>query len=234
MEVKMHFESQLLPPERFQAFHQSFNGEKDGIWDICAQCGGRCEQHKIGTLMPGEKEYIAVQLGIPLTQLEAKYLDQLVTPRGTVDVLKLKQGCPFLDSCYHCTLADNMVKPVLCEVYPVVFEVDVVGGTENDPELNVRFMTDELDCPLMHAMYSWGKHKVVNPQWQEYRKHFETTGIERLRAVGAPAAWYWIVAQYDCENFDYAALERLRKVSVNQYDTITLDELISCRIGHDL
>ncbi len=230
----MLFEFQNLPAERFEAFHQSFNGERDGIWNICEQCGGRCEQHKIGTLMPGEKEYIASNLRMPLATLEAKYLDRLVTPRGTVDVLKLRQGCPFLDSCYHCTLADNLLKPVLCEVYPVVFEVDQVGGTEDSPELAVRFMVDEIDCPLMHATYQWSGRKVLNMRWQEYRKHFETTGIERLREVGAPAAWYWVVAQYDCENFDYNALEHIRTCSVYQYGTFTLDELMSCRIGHEL
>ncbi len=230
----MPLEIAKLPPDRFEAFHQSFNGERNGIWNVCEQCGGRCEQHKIGTLMPGQKEYIASQIGLPLATLEAKYLDRLVTPRGTVDVLKLRQGCPFLDSCFHCTLAYNLLKPVLCEVYPVVFEVERLGGSEGYPELEVQFMVDEIDCPLMHAVYSWRKHKVVNSRWQEYRKHFETAGIERLRKVGVPAPWYWIVAQYDCENFDYAALECKRKASVNEYDTFTLDELLSCSIGHDL
>ncbi len=230
----MPVEIAKLPLERFEVFHQSFNGERNGIWNVCEQCGGRCEQHKVGTLMPGEKEYIANQMGLPLAAFEAKYLDRLVTPRGTVDVLKLKQGCPFLDSCFHCTLADNLLKPVLCEVYPVVFEVERLGGTEDSPELEVHFMVDEIDCPLMHAVYSWGKHNVVNSRWQEYRNHFETAGIERLHNVGAPAPWYWIVAQYDFENFDYDALERIRKVSVNEYDIFTLDELMSCSIGHDL
>jgi hypothetical protein len=234
MEMEMHIEIQNLPPERFQAFHQSFNGEGNGIWDVCAQCGGRCEQHKIGTLMPGEKEYIATQLGISVADLEAKYLDRLVTPRGNVDVLKLMQGCPFLDACYHCTLADNLLKPVLCEVYPVVFEVDVVEDTEDAPEFDVRFLVDEIDCPLVHLTYQWGGRKIVNQRAEEYQKYFETVGIERLRKVGAPPAWYWIVALYDSENFDYRALERKRHVPVNQYDTFTLDELMSCRIGHNL
>jgi uncharacterized protein len=227
-------EIQNVPLERFQAFHHSFNGEGDGIWDVCAQCGGRCEQHKIGTLMPGEKEYIAAQLGIPLAAFEAKYLDRLVTPRGSVDVLKLMSGCPFLDSCYHCTLADNLIKPVLCEVYPVVFEVDMVGGTEDAPELEVHFSVDEIDCPLVHQTYEWKGRKILNLQWQGYRKHFETVGIERLRQMDAAPAWYWIVAQYDYENFDYTALERKRNVPVNQYDTFTLDELMTCSLGHDL
>ena len=229
--------NRIFPPvsfERFDAFHQAFNGEGRGIWAICAQCGGRCEQHKIGTLMPGEKEYIAAHLGWPVDKLEAKYLDRLVTPRGTVDVLKLKQGCNFLDACFHCTLADHQVKPILCEVYPVVFEVDRLGGSEVNPRLEVRFLVDELDCPLMHAAYEWAGRKVANPDWQAHRDYFSSTGISLLRAVDASPDWYWTVAQYDSENFDYAALEKMRHVSAEAYDTFTLDELMSGVIGHTL
>src|SRR5215831_7998903 len=170
--------TEIVPFERFEAYHQAFDGQGNESWKICEQCGGRCEIHKIGTLMPGEKEFIAAQLKWPVAQLEARYLDQLVTPRGTVDVLKLKPGCNFLDSCFHCTLADQHIKPVLCDIYPVMFEVDKVGGTEDDPELEVRFMIDELDCPLMHPTYEWKGRQIVNPRYQLYRQHFETTGIE--------------------------------------------------------
>lgn len=225
---------QNIPQERFQTFHQHFNGEGNGIWNVCAQCGGRCELHKIGTLMPGEKEFIASHLGLPVEDFTAKYLDGVSTPRGHVDVLKLKPGCPFLDSSYHCVLADKKVKPVLCEIYPVVFDVNIIGGTEKQPELAVEFLVDELDCPLMHASYQWHGRSIHNLHWREHRHYFETRGAELIREVNAPAPWYWIVAQYDNENFDYKALERLRQVPVDQYQTFTLDELMTCSIGHDL
>lgn len=230
----MPSEFTAIPFERFHAFHQSFDGEGNGMWQICAQCGGRCEQHKIGSLMPGEKEYIAAELGLAVPEFEAKYLDRLVTPRGAVDVLKLIPGCPFLDACYHCTLADQKVKPVLCEIYPVVFEATQVGGTDQNPDVAVDFMIDEIDCPLVHLRYTWSRHEVHNPRWQEYRTYFGSVGIERLARMQAPAAWYWVVAQYDSENFDYVALERLRRVPGDQYNTFTLDEVMSCRLGHDL
>ena len=223
-----------VPAERFHEFHHAFNGEGDGIWDICADCGGRCELHKIGTLMPGEKDYIAAELGLPLAEFEAKYLDRLATPRGTVDVLKLMFGCPFLDSCFHCTLADRKVKPVLCEIYPVVFATAEIAGADGRSELAVEFAVDEIDCPLMHEHYRWAGRTIVNPRWRQRRDYFEQVGIPRLRQVAAPAEFYWIVAQYDDENFDYRALQRLRKVPVDRYDTFTLAELNSCRIGHDL
>ena len=227
-----------LPFERFDAFHRAFDGEGNGMWEICAQCGGKCEQYKIGSLMPGEKEYIAARLGMPLADFEHRYLDQVVTPRGSVDVLKLVPGCPFLDHCFHCTLADSHVKPVLCEVYPVVFEVNAVDGSESDgeapAELRVEFRVDEVDCPLLHATYHWSKRAVENPRWRAYREYFERAGIERIERVGAPAEWYWIVAQYDDENFDYHALNRLRSVPADRYDRFTLEQLMSCKLGHDL
>lgn len=224
---------QPVPAERFQAFHEAFNGEGNGIWGVCAQCGGRCEIHKIGTLMPGEKEFIASYLGLPVPQFEAKYLDRLVTPRGIVDVLKLVNGCPFLSSSYHCMLADKMLKPVLCEVYPVVFEVE---ASDNSAEANlaVKFLVDEIDCPLMHATFHWRGRNIQNPRWQQHRHYFETTGIELLSQVQAPASWYRAVAQYDSENFDYKALERIRQLPADQYATFTLDDLMSCSVGHDL
>jgi Fe-S-cluster containining protein len=221
-----------IPFERFQTFHQAFDGEGEGIWDICAQCGGKCEHHKIGTLMPGEKEYIASTLAMPLAEFEARYLDRLETPRGAVDVLKLIPGCPFLDTCFHCTLADSHVKPVLCEVYPVVFEVRQVGGSAEAPQLELAFEIDELDCPLLHEIYTWSKGTVRNPRWLEHRAHFATKGIERLRRMEAPVEWYWIVSQYDSENFDYHALLKLRQTPAAQYGVFTLEELMSCRLGH--
>jgi Fe-S-cluster containining protein len=223
-----------LPFERFQAFHDSFDGEGNGMWQVCADCGGKCEQHKIGTLMPGEKEYIAARLGLLLADFEARYLDQLVTPRGTVDVLKLAPGCPFLDRCFHCTLADSHVKPVLCEVYPVVFEAQRVGGSDDDPLVEVTFSLDQLDCPLLHEQYAWSTRTINNPRWQAYRSYFEQQGIQRLRNLDAPVAWYWIVAQYDSDNFDYHALKQLRQVPIDRYASITVEQLMSCALGHDL
>lgn len=219
-----------IPAERFARFHQVFNGEGNGMWRVCEQCGGRCEQHKIGSLMPGEKEYIASSMGLPVGEFQDRYLDLIVTSRGTVDVLKLKPGCPFLDRQFHCTLADVSLKPVLCEIYPVVFEVDMLSSSTSESEWRVRFEVDEVDCPLMHLYYEWNEHKVHNPRWQEYRRFFEEFGINCLQEVGAPAEWYWIVAQYDSENFDYTSLLNLRRVPVAQCAELTLEEVMSCRL----
>jgi Fe-S-cluster containining protein len=225
---------QSVPFERFEAFHNAFNGEGEGMWSVCAQCGGRCEIYKIGTLLPGEKEFMAAGLNMPIAELEAQYLDRLVTPRGTVDVLKLKPGCPFLDSNYHCTLAERKVKPVLCEIYPVVFEVEQIGGTDEQPELEVHFDIDELDCPLMQSQFERLGKMIANPHVAQYRHYFQQTGIELLKAMDVAPEFYWIVEQYDEGNFDYRALAKRRNVSVREYDTFTLDDLMACNLGHDL
>src|SRR5688572_26956483 len=107
---------ELIPIEKFAIFHQEFKGD---TWDICERCGGKCEINKIGSLMPGEAEYIAGTLSCSVEDFRTMYLDGIVTPHGTVDVLKLKPGCPFLSPDFRCTIKD--VKVVLCDVYPVVF-----------------------------------------------------------------------------------------------------------------
>jgi Fe-S-cluster containining protein len=227
-------ELEKIPFERFDTFHQAFNGEGDGMWQVCAECGGRCEIHKIGTLLPGEKEYMAARLNMSIEALENRYLDRLVTPLGTVDVLKIKPGCNFLDACYHCTMADHRVKPILCEIYPVCIEADPVDGTDENPELKVHYFVDELDCPLMHPTFTWRGKTIQNPRYATYRTYFEGTGIALLKALEVPAAFYQILALYDEENYDYPALLALRHVPADRYDTFTLEELTTCALGHDL
>ncbi len=224
----------VVPPAHFAAFHQAFNGEDKGAWEVCTQCGGRCELHKIGSLMPGEKEFIAGKLSLAVDTFAAHYLDQIVTQYGVVDVLKLKPGCPFLDDCFHCTLAHGLVKPVLCEIYPVVFEVRERVLADGTPAPFIEFSIDTIDCPMMHLDFTWGGRRVQNPQWTAHRSHFQTRGVELLQAVAAPVNWYQAVAEFDSENFDYQQLERVRGVPTNQCATLTLDQLMSCRIGHDL
>ena len=107
-----------IQKEFFRSFHHEF---KLNTWDICAKCGGKCEINKVGSLMPGEAEYIAGEIGLDPDEFRDLYLDGIITPHGIVEVLKLKPGCPLLSPDYKCTIADHKV--VLCEVYPVVFEV---------------------------------------------------------------------------------------------------------------
>jgi Fe-S-cluster containining protein len=81
-------------------YHDHFHGD---TYDACARCGGKCEKFKISTLMPDEKTFMAEKLEMSVSVLEEKYLSRIDTPYGMVDVLKMKDGCNFLDEEYHCT-----------------------------------------------------------------------------------------------------------------------------------
>jgi len=187
--------------ERFEEFHREFQGD---TWDVCARCGGKCEIHKIGSLMPGEAEYIAGTLGMGTAGFRDRYLDGIVTPFGVVDVLKLKPGCPFLSADYRCTIPD--VKVVLCDVYPIVFEV-----AEND----VEFSLDPW-CPITRHV-------------QELAGIFERDAIPALRRLQAPLDWYRAVELYDGMCVDYDRIFALR-ASEPGYVLLTLDAIATCQI----
>lgn len=189
-----------FPPiafDRFEVFHKEFQGE---TWDICARCGGKCEINKIGSLMPGEAEYIAKMRGWNLAEFRNQYLDGIETPYGTVDVLKIKPGCPFLSVDFKCTIPD--VKVALCDVYPVVFEVE---------DENVRFYLDEW-CPIVRYV-------------PELASYFEKKGIPALRKLNPPLDWYRAVESFDSLCVDYFKLFELRKHELD-YTVLTLSQIM--------
>lgn len=188
-----------LPPERFAAFHRRFRID---TWDSCALCGGKCEINKIGSLMPGEAEYIAASREQGVESFRHRFLDGVETPFGPVDVLKLKVGCPFLSPDFHCTIED--VKVVLCEIYPVAFELDGEA---------VRFTLDEW-CPIVRSRPSLAQR-------------FEHEAIPALRELDAPESWYRAVQLYDHLCVDYRRLEALRAGEMG-YRTFSLAELERC------
>jgi Fe-S-cluster containining protein len=202
MDEARHNSFPFIARERFEEFHREFHGD---TWDVCARCGGKCEIHKIGSLMPGEAEYIADNLGMPIAEFRDHYLDGIVTPLGVVDVLKLKPGCPFLSADYRCTIPD--VKVVLCDVYPIVFEVG-----END----VDFMLDPW-CPITRHV-------------QELAGIFERDAIPALRRLKAPLEWYRAVELYDGFCVDYDRIFALRE-SEPGYAILTLDAIATCQIA---
>src|SRR5262249_50145738 len=82
----------------FADFHSSFRGDTKEIFSVCAKCGGACEFNKIGTLMPGEREYMAATAKVSVAEFSARFLDTIVMEDGMeLDVLRLINGCPFLD-----------------------------------------------------------------------------------------------------------------------------------------
>lgn len=187
---------QSVAPERFAAFHREFQVD---TWDVCARCGGKCEISRIGSLMPGEAEYLAACLGCDVTDFRDSYLDGIETPYGVVDVLKLKPGCPFLSPTFTCTLAG--VKVVLCDVYPVSFDV-------SDDRL--RFFLDRW-CPMVRHV-------------PELARQFEEKGIAALRRLNAPVDWYRAVALYDELCVDYQKLFDMRADNLG-YAILTLAQV---------
>ncbi len=171
-------------------------------WEVCAECEGRCEYNKIGSLLPGEKEYIARELKMPVKAFADRYLDKLVTPLGTIDVLKMKDGCPFLDPEWRCTI--KKVKVVLCETYPIAFYMK--GG-------KVEFFIDPW-CPLCKR--------------NDVRDYFEKVAMPALTKLGVPDEWFGAAVLYDEHNFDYKTIEAERK-DVSKCTSFTLDYLMSRR-----
>jgi Fe-S-cluster containining protein len=174
--------------ERSQAaisrYHEVFAGDTFGA---CARCGGRCEKFKVAALLPGEKEWLADRLGIPLAELQRDYLDQILAGDLVVDVIKLVDGCPFLDAEYRCTI--RAVKPVLCDCYPLVFRVEGHG---------VVFELDTPDqCPL-----------VGYPDLRDLVAEHRRRGTEALQGLAVPLAWWRAVEILDGPDYDYPGFER--------------------------
>jgi uncharacterized protein len=190
-----------ISAEHFAEFHENFKGDTPQTFSVCAKCGGACEFNKIGTLMPGEREYMAAASGLSVVEFSEKFLDVLQMEDGMeLDVLRLINGCPFLDrGTFECNCRE--FKVVLCEIYPIGFHVE--GG-------RVQFALDDW-CPLADTL--------------RFRRHFLEVGVAAVSKLSAPVDWYEHVARYDDLHFDYHALEAYR-VCRSKPQTFTLGELL--------
>lgn len=195
----MRFEA--IPARYFVEFHRSFRGDTPETFSVCAKCGGACEFNKIGTLMPGEREYMAAAAGLSVGEFSGKFLDVLELEDGMeLDVLRLINGCPFLDrGTFECNCREYKV--VLCEIYPIGFHVR---------EGRVHFEIDNW-CPLSDTL--------------RFRRHFLEAGIPAVLSLPVPVEWYQHVARYDELYFDYHALEARRR-DRSKPQTFTLEELL--------
>ncbi len=186
-------------------FHNTFSGSTEKTFNICRGCGGECEHNKIGTLLPGEKEYMAAKLGISVSEFKGRYLDFLEMDDGTrIDVLKLGKLCPFLNrETEECGCRE--FKPILCKIYPVVFKVE---GER------VNFIID-----------SWCQLSMK----KECRSYFEAA-IPLFLALPVPAEWFRYVASYDDLCFDYDQLKKHRR-GKNPCEVFSLKELLDLQKG---
>jgi uncharacterized protein len=193
-----------IPTLCFAEFHTSFRGDTPETFAVCSRCGGACEFNKIGTLMPGEREYMAAVAGLSVGEFSDRYLDVIRMDDGMdLDVLRLINGCPFLDrGSFECNCREYKV--VLCEIYPIAFQV------QGD---SVEFSIDDW-CPLADTL--------------RFRRHFLGVGIAAISKLPVPVEWYRAVARYDDLHFDYLALEALRRER-SKLQVFTFDELLACQ-----
>jgi Fe-S-cluster containining protein len=186
---------------RFSEYHSTFSGDTR---DACDRCGGKCEQFRIFTLMPGEKQYMASGLGVGLGDLEKGYLDCLDTPYGCVDVLKMKEVCSFLDGA-SCSAGQDC-RPVLCDSYPIVFRTT---------ETSVVFHLDSRRCPMVRLS-----------RYASDARRFVREGIPALKRLKIPIVWWHSVQLYDEFDLDRARIqEELR--ATRGYEVFMLEEVLA-------
>lgn len=189
--------------EAFEAFHTNFKGDNEEIFAVCQKCGGQCEYDKISTLLPGEKEYMAAKLGMPVQEFENLYLDSILIKGSELDVLKFNTTCPFLDLGSHkCQCRD--IKVVFCEIYPITPYIE-------DGKL---CFTLDSNCKLC--------------QEKQFYKHFCETGITSLTNLSIPLEWYKRVITYDELSFDYHKLLDFRSKPLDQKEAFHVRTVLKC------
>jgi len=189
-----------IPIHIYESFHKMFSGANENTLSICKECGGTCEYNKIGTLLPGEKEYMAKKMGVSVFEFEVRYLDILRIDDGTrLYVLKLGKLCPFLNEETKECECQNF-KPIFCKVYPIIFTVEAE---------KIKFTIDNW-CKLSRK--------------KAFRTYFEKA-IPLLSSLPIPPEWFIYVASYDNFCFDYKQLEIYR--SKKKYEIFSLEELLS-------
>lgn len=190
-----------IPMRAYESFHKMFSGSNKNTFNVCRECGGACEHNKIGTLLPGEKEYMAKKMGISVPEFEILYLDILRMGDGTLlNVLKLGKLCPFLnEESEECKCLN--FKPIFCKIYPVVFTIEAD---------KINFIIDDW-CKLSRK--------------RACRIYFETA-IPLLSSLPIPVEWFRHVASYDNLCFDYDQLKKHRN-GKKKYAVFSLEELLS-------
>ncbi len=190
-----------IPMQMYENFHNIFSGSNQNTFKICSECGGACEHNKIGTLLPGEEEYMAEKMGMSISEFKIRYLDALKMDDGTlIYVLKLGKLCPFLnEENDECECRD--FKPIFCKIYPLVFTLE---------KNKINFIIDNW-CKLSRK--------------KACRLYFETA-IPLLSSLAIPIEWLRHVNSYDNLCFDYDQLKEYRR-GKNKYAIFSLEEVLN-------
>jgi len=189
---------ETISKSKFAKFHKIFKGDSEDIFKICFKCGGICEYSFIGTLLPGEPEYIASKMGISLKEFKDRYLDGIDCNGVVMDVLKMVNPCPFINKkTMSCSCRE--FKVIYCDIYPISI------GTRG---AKISYSID--DCPL-------GKNK-------KFRSYFLTKGIQAIEMLDIPVTWVNVVLLYDNVSVDYDIFEKIRKTP--NYEVFKLETIL--------
>lgn len=148
---------------------------------------------------------MADKSGVSLEMFKNKFLDGVMIDGETVDILKCIETCPFLKPDFSCGVKN--FKPLLCLIYPLIFEPDEKGGW--------KLVLDRM-CPL--AQDSITAH------------YFANTGKQMIEAIKFSPEWLRRIYEIDGYDYDYEAMTKNRRVPLEQYKVYGLDELLSFRI----
>lgn len=175
-----------------------FKGDSQEIFKICLKCGGICEYSFIGTLLPGELEFMANEMKISINEFRSRYLDGIDCNGVIMDVLKMVNPCPFLDQ-KTLTCSCRKFKVIYCNIYPI----------------NIRSHGTKLTYSIDNCLL--GRNI-------KFRSYFLTRGINALETLNIPVTWVDVVLLYDNVSIDYNVFHEIRKS--RNYQVFTLETIL--------
>lgn len=191
-----------LPFSKFEEFHNSFNCDTEKSFKVCSQCKGKCEYDSIiAPLLPGEAEFIAAKIKLPVDVTRNKFFDGVLIEDNVVDIIKSDQACRFLSDSFLCLA--KPFKPVVCAIYPVYLRPD--GGV-------ISFITDKK-CKLS-----------IDPKIKEL---CESIGIQSVQKLSIPIQWLQITDIISMSDFNFNKMMAKRDIPVDKYKLYQLDELMA-------
>lgn len=113
----------MKKPIDFEKLHEKINGD---FFFLCNKsCAGMCERFYLSYFLPGEDKFIAKKLNMDLDTFRDKYVTVLKFKDGSkINLLKIINPCPFLDTHYHCTLEEAKAKLLACKMYPFCMSIE--------------------------------------------------------------------------------------------------------------
>lgn len=183
----------------YEGIHQKFDGL---MFDLCSECGGSgCEYNTLGYFMPGEEEYIAGKLEMPVQEFLDRYCTTIKNYQGH-DIYILIGFCKFLSPSFHCQLEIHNCKPLTCLLYPAMI------GFPGQPK---RVFLDDVDCPMAHLVDDSFKEKAF--------------AILEVLKEQLPEWWLGFNLQHGWPIYHY---DRLLELSTKK--VVTIEELRACEV----